>query len=197
MQDDAMNKQLIQEVTDRWWLVLLRGLVMLLLGIFLISYTEITVTAVILILGIYWLLNGLLDIYRALSGWNQVSDRYLLLTGGLLQLMAGLIIVVWPIFTTSFLTNFTMTMTAIVAVVAGIIAIVRGVRVQQQINNRWTLFVAGIIAILYGLFVFFNPSFPSAQILAMVLGGISMMGGFLVILFALRLRQMGQRVGNS
>ena len=196
MQDDALNKQLIQEVTNKWWLVLLRGIVMLLLGIFLIVYTEITITAVILILGVYWLINGLLDTYRAVSGWKQVPDHYLLLTGGLLQLIVGAIIVVWPFFTASFLTNFTMILIAIVALLAGVIALVRGVRVRQQIHNRWTLFVGGIMAILYGVLVLFNPSFPSTQILAMVMGTVSIIGGFLVILFAFRLRQVGQRLGD-
>ena len=45
-----------------WWLILLDGIVGLIIGILLIAYPQATLTFIVVLLGIYWLIAGIFKI---------------------------------------------------------------------------------------------------------------------------------------
>ncbi len=196
MTDNARNKELIQEVTDKWWLVFLRGVVTIALGILLIANTKITITAVILILAIYWLTNGLVDVVQAILGWKKVDNYLWILLGGILQIVASLVIIIWPLFTTTAVTSLTIYLIAFVAMIVGGMALIRGMQMRKtEQKNEWLLLIGGVLAILYGVLVLFNP-FPSVYILAIALGILSIIAGIMTIAFSLRLCKMSKALGE-
>ena len=95
------------------WAIL--GLLSLLLGFYAIRHIEITLLALGLLLGIFWLVDGIGLIVSAIEH-RAMPGRGLTLLSGVLGAIAGLVLLVWP--TISILT---------LAVLAGIWLLVLGV----------------------------------------------------------------------
>ena len=77
----------------RWWILLLEGIALIIIGILLFTDTEQTVFTLIIFLGIWWFIGGLIDLItlffnREQWGWKLFS--------GILGIIAGLIIIRHP-----------------------------------------------------------------------------------------------------
>src|SRR5215831_6512707 len=75
--------------TKNWWVLLLRGIVAVLFGFLAISRPGITLALLVLLFGIYALVDGVFALFAAASGWSQRDDRWLLLLEGVIGLGAG------------------------------------------------------------------------------------------------------------
>lgn len=193
MEQNIMTNRLVQEVTDKWWIVFVKGIVVLILGLMLLTNTKLTVTAVTLLLGLYLIIAGILDIVHFFTAKEETTLRGLVLVGGLLELIVGIIIFVEPIYATTFLVALSVYFIAFAALFGGVVTIIRGIQLRQYISNEWTMIIAGALLILYGLLLLLNP-FISVIALALAIGFVSLIGGILMIIFAFRLRQLGEQL---
>src|SRR4051794_16325648 len=80
--------------TTPWWLVLLEGISLIIIGILLFTDTDQTVFTLVLFLGIWWFIGGIFDLVsifmdRSHWGWKLFS--------GILGIIAGLAIVRHPL----------------------------------------------------------------------------------------------------
>lgn len=106
-------------------LLALLGVLSLIIGLYAVRHVLITLLALALLLGIYWIISGAMELYMALShrelrnrGWTGVM--------GVLGVLAGLIVLVYPAI--SLIT---------LAVVLGVWLIVRGgMQVTLAFNAR-------------------------------------------------------------
>ncbi len=73
----ATNK----EMSNLWWLVLLEGIAVLILGILLITNTAITVTTLIIFLGVYWLIDGMFSLIQIFTKTSDLHWGWLLARG--------------------------------------------------------------------------------------------------------------------
>jgi uncharacterized membrane protein HdeD (DUF308 family) len=85
-----------------WWLVLMEGIALVLLGLMLLLNTGETTIVIVTFIGIYWLLAGIFRIMNIfidthLWGWNLIM--------GLLGIAAGLIVVQYPLWSTGVIGN--------------------------------------------------------------------------------------------
>src|SRR3954471_2238678 len=76
-----------------WWLMLLEGIALVLIGIMLFTDTDQTVFTLVLFIGIWWFVSGIFDLVslfmdRTQWGWKLAS--------GILGIIAGLAIVRHP-----------------------------------------------------------------------------------------------------
>jgi uncharacterized membrane protein HdeD (DUF308 family) len=112
---DMMNKVAPWRKDVAWWVVLLQGLVALGLGLYILFADTATVGGqLVLLLGIWMLVEGVLRIFSSLRGkYNPTMVPYRMLGGGI-ALVIGLIIVLNAWAATPFLT---------VPVAAGIVAL--------------------------------------------------------------------------
>ena len=62
------NKSLKQVVSGIWWLVLLRGIAAVLLGILLFTNTAAILSVIIIFLGIYWVVDGIITLMASIIG---------------------------------------------------------------------------------------------------------------------------------
>jgi uncharacterized membrane protein HdeD (DUF308 family) len=91
------------------------GLIAIILGLFCIRHYHFTITALAIIVGLFWVIHGISDI--AVGGFaGRFPGRGLTLLSGGLSLAAGLIVLFWP----------TISLTVLVAVI-GIWLIVYGI----------------------------------------------------------------------
>jgi|HubBroStandDraft_1064217.scaffolds.fasta_scaffold12263_4 uncharacterized membrane protein HdeD (DUF308 family) len=91
------------------------GLIAIVLGLYCIRHFHFTITALAIIVGLFWVIHGVSDIAVGLFA-GRFPGRGLTVLGGLLSLAAGLILLFWP----------AISLTVLVAVI-GIWLIVYGV----------------------------------------------------------------------
>jgi len=189
MTEESVKNRLVREVTDKWWIVLLKGIAAIILGLLFIT----NVVALILALGVYLLAAGALDIFYALTAGGKEKSRWWGVAGGVLQIVVGGVILAKPIYATTFFAALSVYFVAFASLFAGFMAIIRGVQLRKYIENEWTLIIAGVLLLLYGGLLLIDPE-VSAVALAWAVGIASLVGGVLLIIFAFRLRQLGARL---
>lgn len=102
------------------------GLIAIILGLYSIRHFHITITALAIIVGLFWVIHGIADISVGLLAGKFTGRGFTILTG-VLSLAAGLIVLFWP----------TISITVFVAVIGiwliiyGLLATVLGLRLRR------------------------------------------------------------------
>ena len=65
-----------EPVAIPWWLILLDGIAGLIIGILLIAYPQATLTFIVVLLGIYWLIAGIFKIISSISSYSWFCGCY-------------------------------------------------------------------------------------------------------------------------
>lgn len=162
-----------------WWIPLIEGIGLVIVGILLFTNTAATVLILAQILAIYWLISGIMEIVSIFidrSGWG------LKLLGGIIGIWAGLFIINNPI-------GGTLAFGLAVVIVLGVQALLLGVIniVQAFRGAGWGIGLVGIINIILGLILLGNSLIATAT-LPWVLGGFAIVGGIATIILAFRLK---------
>ena len=76
-------------------LLALLGILSIVVGLWAVRHVLVTLLALIIFLGIYWVVSGTIDIFTALSH-REMPDRGWTVFMGLLSIAAGIIVLVWP-----------------------------------------------------------------------------------------------------
>ena len=174
-----------------WWLVLLEGIAALLIGILLLTEPGATLFTLVVFLGVYWLVIGVLDLVmlfvdRTQWGWKLFS--------GVIGILAGLVIVRHPWWASVLIPATLVWILGIMGIVIGVATIARAF-----MGGGWPAAILGVISVLLGAFLLFNTAF-STTVLVYVVGIWAIIGGIFAIVgsFFLRGRQhaAGQAAGQ-
>jgi len=179
--------------TRNWWVLLLRGIAAVLFGFLAISRPGITVAVLILLFGIYALIDGCFATFAAIVGWRHREDHWLLLLEGLIGIGAGLAALRLPELTAVALMFFI----AAWALATGVLKIVTAIRLRKEISGEFWLVLSGIASVIFAFLAMLSPA-VGALALTWVIGWYAiLLGGMLVMLsFRLRsLRTIQSRVG--
>src|SRR5262249_55798345 len=79
-----------------WWLVALRGVAGIIFGILTFVMPGITLMTLILLFGVYALVDGVLDVIAAVRGRRQEERWWALLIEGLVSIAAGIVALALP-----------------------------------------------------------------------------------------------------
>jgi uncharacterized membrane protein HdeD (DUF308 family) len=174
------------ELAKKWWVLLIRGILLIIIG--LLAFVS-PLTWVIFV-GIYILIDGVTMLLSGFSDQPAGQSRWPLLILGVLGLIAGLVILWDPE-----LGGVTLTyVIAAWAVVGGILTIISAIRVREEIDNEWWLVLSGVLAVIFGILVFTNV-LAGILTIAWVFGVFAVVVGILSIIFAFRVRDFGTQIG--
>jgi uncharacterized membrane protein HdeD (DUF308 family) len=133
-----------------WWLVLLKGLLLIVLAFIVIGNPGDTLLAIALFIGIAFLLTGFAIIFVALLGKNDLENWSWKLAEGILDVLLGFILIANPEITAiviPFLIGFW-------ALFYGILLTV-GAFSSKEFS--WIMLLVGILTIILGNIIMFNP----------------------------------------
>ena len=85
-----------RSVDKNWWVFLLLGIVYIVAGIVCFANTGLTAVYLVILMGISWLVTGVLEIYAGISLRKQIQNEGWMILGGLLSVIAGLYVVLRP-----------------------------------------------------------------------------------------------------
>jgi uncharacterized membrane protein HdeD (DUF308 family) len=167
--------------SPRWGLVLLGGIISLIFGLLLVLAPQMTVPAVVIFLGAYWLVIGVIEIIGIFAGFTRAHWGWALFSG-ILGIIAGILILGHPLMASVILPAILVIILASLGIVMGIVAIIQGAQ-----GAGWGAIVLGILSIIIGILLFIAPII-SAFVLIIMLGIFLIFGGIGAMVGAFQIR---------
>jgi uncharacterized membrane protein HdeD (DUF308 family) len=179
-------------LSRNWWMVLLRGLLAISFGVLTFTQTGITLAALILFVGAFALVEGLMAIIAAIRVRRVDREWWVLLMEGSFGVAIGLITFLNPAITVLALSFYIATW----AVTLGVLRVVSAIRLRRVIKGELWLILSGLVSVLFGVLML---AFPGAGALALMayVGVWAMLTGFALVLLAIRLRSLGTVPASS
>jgi len=173
-------------LSRNWGWIALRGLAAVVFGLLTLFDPRISLTALVLLWGAYAFVDGIFAIVSAVRDRRQEPHWVSLLVTGIAGVVAGLLTFFVPGITALVLLYFI----AAWALITGIAEIVAAVRLRKVITGEWMLALAGLLSVIFGVFLF---AFPGAGALTIVLwiGAYALVLGIVLLVLAFRLRAGG------
>lgn len=182
--------QLAQQV---WWYPVVRGVIAVVLGVIVMANPASSVIFLVRVLGAFLIVDGIVTLVDALrrrraaggdSGWR--------LTGGVLGVVIGVVLLVWP--------SATLGILAIIlgawAVVAGIIATLGALSMRSVPGSGWGwgLFW-GLVTLAFGCALIFSPR-ESVSVIAWIIGLYAVLSGIVLVVLGFVVRAVGKRAAE-
>jgi uncharacterized membrane protein HdeD (DUF308 family) len=172
-----------REIIDRWWLLVLRGVASILLGIAAFVWPGITLLILVILFGAYLLVDGVLAVVAGAMGRS-----WLLVLEGAAGVIVGVLTLVWPGITAVVL----LFLTAAWAILTGVAELVAAYRLRRIVRNEWLLILLGVASILFGILLVIRPG-AGLLTLVYLIGGYCLLFGVLLVALGLRLRSIRSR----
>ena len=189
-----MNNQTQTPIVDNakkrigslWWMPLVRGILLVIFGVIMFVQPGSTFLSLILLLCIYWIVDGIFSIIEGIRGHTEKSRTWLVV-GGILGILAGLIIVGNPVVSGLFSGAFLAWLIGFAIIANGLVMIFTGR------DGQWTWWglVMGILYVLFGIFVISNP-LVTIGALVLIFAFWALISGVLAIVLAFRLRGLAK-----
>ena len=144
---------MLETISRHWWILLSRGILAVLLGALALAVPGLTALALALLFGAYALIDGVFAIVASIRMSHAGTKWEWLLAEGILGVLFGIAAMTFPEITLLLLVYIV----AAWAIVMGITAISTAMRVRQSIAGEWLWIGLGIISVLFGLLVAFEP----------------------------------------
>ncbi|EME16677.1 HdeD family acid-resistance protein [Rhodococcus triatomae] len=184
------NEAILRIAKDVWWLLLIRGVIAIAFGIVALVWPDVTVKALIVVVGIFWIVDGIISAVRAIEARKVVTSWVWWLAGALVSVIAGVVLFVWPDLTAlafAYLMGFW-------AILVGILEIIGAFQVMAN-GGQWIgTMVAGALALIFGLILVIWPGSGITGLMWLV-GIFALAFGVLFIVGAFQVRAAARRAG--
>lgn len=148
----------------------LRGLLMLLAGLYAIIWPAEALTVLVLAGGILLLIDGALGLWSLTFGGGKSGNYWFDVVANALSLLLGVLILISPWLATIFTATFLAALVGIAALGVGIMQILVIVRERASYARIWPVVLSGISYILLGLVFLLFPILTIS--VAIIFGGV-------------------------
>jgi uncharacterized membrane protein HdeD (DUF308 family) len=173
----TLNTQLSQI----WWVFLLKGLAGIILGFFLLTEPAATIVALTTLLGFYWLIQGVLSLVQVFVD-RSIPWIWSLLSG-IVGIVAGLFVLRHPLIAALTVPTVIVIVLGIQGLIIGVLEIISGFR-----GGGFGSFILGAINLLIGLLLLSSP-ITAALAVPIVFGVLLLIEGVALIFLAFRFRK--------
>jgi uncharacterized membrane protein HdeD (DUF308 family) len=165
--------------TFPWWLVLLEGIFVGIFGLLLLTAPASTLLFLVQVFGFYLFIGG---IFRLVSIFTDSASWGWKLLGGLLGIVAGIVVLQHPLLSTVIVPTYVIYFIAVLAIAEGIFELIAAFQ-----GSGWGMGILGILRIVFGIILALNPLLGVIA-LPFVLGAFMLMGGIFAVAASLRMR---------
>ncbi len=186
------EKVLVQRFCfEFWWIVLLRGIALTVLGGLLIAKPGITVIVLVQFLGAYFLVDGVFSVFHSIKGRKYMQGWGWGIFMGALEILTGIIVFTNPLVSTIVTASVLVYCVAFMAILFGVLGIVTGIQVRKEIKGEWAMIAGGVLAIIFSVILIMNPM-ASMSVYLIVMGVMALMGGLIQIFASFQIRKIGK-----
>jgi uncharacterized membrane protein HdeD (DUF308 family) len=197
--EDLMSNQptvssshpVLSEVARLWWLPLLRGIMMVILGVYALLSPGVTVAIFVQVFGFFLAFDGVLAIIAGVTG--EVPSRGWTIARGVLAVIVGILVVGNPVFVAGIAAVWFVYLLGFAAIVSGAIEVFAAIRDRNQIEGEGWLILGGVIAVIFGILLLSAPLL-FANTIVRIMGAVAIVGGIASIIFSLRLRGLNKKL---
>jgi uncharacterized membrane protein HdeD (DUF308 family) len=166
----------------RWWAVLLRGILAVMVGVLTFAWPAVTLYVLVLLFGCYALVDGVFSLVTAAGGRNR-QDRWILALEGVIGLWAGVVALRAPHVIATVLIFFV----SFWAMTMGFLKIAAAYRLRREISGEFWLAASGVLSVVFALLVLARPAIGAISLVLIFAGYITLMG-IIMIMLGLELR---------
>ena len=148
----------------------LRGVLMLLAGLYAVIWPASALTVMVLAGGILLVIDGALGLWSLTFGGGKSGNYWFDVVANALSLVLGVLILVSPLLATILTVTFMASLVGIAALIVGIMQIVVITREREHYARIWPVVLSGVSYIVLGLVFLFFPLIASAT--AVIFGGV-------------------------
>jgi uncharacterized membrane protein HdeD (DUF308 family) len=159
-----------------WWMLLVRGLLLLVFGFIAILWPGLTFTAFVLAFAIYIIAAGVINIVASIGGIGRMQLWFLNLILGIFEVGVGVYAVKNPGITAAAL----IVLVGLTFVVRGILEMVAAFTEDLDGRNRGLFTILGLLSLAAGVIIWLYPV-GSALAFTWILGIYALVGGPLLI----------------
>lgn len=176
---------MVRLLSRHWWVLALRGILALVFGVLALVWPAITVRVLVILFGVYAVVDGLFSLFSALVNPRRQRGWWLLLIEAVAGVAAGIVAFVWPQITAFAL----LYLIAAWAILTGILELIAAFQLRREVEGEWMLVLAGVVSILLGLLLALRPG---SGVIAVVwfIGAYAIVFGVLLIILGFRLRSL-------
>lgn len=168
-----------QESGVPWWVVLIEGIAAIVIGVLLLTNTGLTVTFLVQVLGIYWLIAGVIKIVSIFLDSSRWGWK---LFAGIVGCLAGILILQHPLWSALIVPTTLALVIGIQGIIFGAISVIQAFQ-----GDGWGTGILGGVSILFGLLILMNPLLTGLA-LPFVAGILGIVGGVVAIVTAFRMK---------
>lgn len=177
----------MKNLKKMWWLIALRGLLGILVGLVAIIWPGLTFLVFILVAGIYILIEGIVNTIVGLCSIGKNNHWGVLLLEGLLGILVGWILFTQPSFIT-FTTGLFIQIVGIWLVLSGLLRILLSFFIMKTIKNEFFMILSGLLSLIVGGILFAQPV-TGLVALIWIVGFFAIFTGILFIAFSMKLKE--------
>ena len=180
------DRPLSQILRHGWWLLLLRGIALILFGILAFAWPGLTLLTLVLFWGAYAAADGILALVSAFSSrGGSMMPRWWLILVGITGIAVGALCFIAPRTAVAAL----LTLIAAWAMVVGIAQIAGAVTLRNEIEGEWMLLASGFLAIAFGAIVILQPV-AGALSIAWLIASYAILGGVCLVGLSFRVKRL-------
>jgi uncharacterized membrane protein HdeD (DUF308 family) len=146
----------IDKSIRHWWVFLLRGILFVLVGIYMIASPAASFITLGFLFGLIIFVAGVSELFHVVRDNTQAGRGWHLVLG-IIDLLLG----------ASLMVHVAASM-AIMRVVLGLWFIFRGISLfmfSRRTGSSWMLIIGAVLVFIFGLLILFNPAFGSLTII--------------------------------
>jgi uncharacterized membrane protein HdeD (DUF308 family) len=168
----------------------LRGAVAVIFGFVLLAFPEISLAALVLTFGAVAFVDGTAVLAMAISGRYE-SGRGWMLLHGILSVLTGIVVVVWPDISALAL----LYVIGAWAVVIGLLQIASAFELLLDGGDRALLVLSGLVSIAFGVIMWIHPG-AGALALITLIAAFAIVTGTNLLVTAFRVRRSKEAVAE-
>ncbi len=182
-----------------WWLVLLRGIIAVVFGVFAIMTPLLTLLGLTFVFAAYAIIDGVAAIVQAIRGRDRLKGWGWLLAQGIVSVLAGLVAVIFPFAAGLVASIFVLWLIAFWSLIAGIAGFPAAHAMADGGRKVWA-YVSSVLSVLFGILlivlVVLNPG-DAVLSLIWVLGVYAIVFGLMLVVLAFQVRSGAKKVAES
>jgi uncharacterized membrane protein HdeD (DUF308 family) len=161
-----------------WWVTLIEGIVAMIVGGLLLANTSGTVTFLVQLLGIFWLVGGILAIVSIFVAHTGIHWIWSLLAG-IIGIVAGILVIMYPQGSAQIVTRTLLILLGIYGLIKGVVYLVQAFK-----GGGCNSIILGVFSLLIGAIILFSPML-SARLLVNMIGLVFLLGGLMMVGYSL------------
>ena len=184
----------IDAIRSLWWATLIRGLLLVVLGIYILFRPGMSALFLTKVIGVFVIFEGTLLILAGIL--VDVPSRGSVLLRGAIAILLGIFIFVYSAIVAKVAVMTILYIIAAVAVLNGILEIMAAVRGRKEIEGEGWMILGGVVWVLFGILLFLAPISFGIFVIR-VIGSFAILAGISLIALAFKTRSFGKELAAS